>query len=362
MVKNAYIHIPFCNGKCNYCSFVSFDNVELITKYLQSLKNEIFSVYKSEPLSTLYFGGGTPSLLTHNQLSQIIKLFNIDKDAEITCELNPESADEKYFNGLQDTKINRISIGAQSFDDKILSLIGRKHSSNQIIESLSAAQNAGFNNINLDLIYGLPTQSIELFEEDLIKAINLGVQHISLYGLKIEPRTYFYDNPPKALPDIDVQADMYLRAVEILKQSGFNHYEISNFSKQGFESRHNLNYWNNSSYYGFGTSASGYIDGLRYTNCRNLIEYIQNPSIRHSAHILSTQVILEEEIFLGLRKSSGINIAEINKKFKIDFMNDYKDIVQKYEKYFSKNKKNLALNLEGMMICNEIMAEFIDLN
>lgn len=362
MTKNVYIHIPFCKGgKCNYCSFVSYANFELKDKYLAALKKQIVSQYMGEPLNTLYFGGGTPSLLTIDDIRSLISLFNIDKNAEITLEANPDSVNTDYFKRLKQLGINRLSIGAQTFDDKILKVIGRKHNSAQISEAVKSAKFAGFDNISLDLIYGLPQQDVNGFKIDLIMAIELDVSHISLYGLKIEEGCYFHDNPPKPLPDLDMQADMYLLAVETLKKAGYEHYEISNFAQKGYESKHNLNYWNNNTYYGFGTAASGYLDNTRYTNQTDLNLYINNPLSRISVNILSKQEILEEAIFLGLRKIAGINIDEINQKFGIDFNIKYANILDKYSKYFIKTQNGYALTLEGLLISNEILSEFIEL-
>lgn len=359
MPKNAYIHIPFCKGKCHYCSFVSYNRLELKEQYLFALQKQITTEYKSEALNTLYFGGGTPSLLEINELKSIIDLFDFEAEAEITCEVNPDSVDLEYLRGLQEIGINRLSIGAQTFNDEILTLIGRKHNSEQIKSAVYNAKHAGFNNISLDFIYGLPNQGVSDFINDLRIAINLDIQHLSLYGLKIEKNCFFNDNPPENLPDSDTQADMYLGAVELLKNNDFEHYEVSNFSKNGFESRHNLNYWNNNTYYGFGCAASGYCNNIRYTNESDLEKYIKNPLKKGVNHVQSEQEILEEEIFLGFRKISGINIDEINKKFEIDFAKKYKTILDKYSDFFVKTDAGFAFNLDGIMLSNQLLSEFL---
>lgn len=359
VTKNAYIHIPFCKGKCHYCSFISYNRLELKGQYLFALKKQINSQYKGEALNTLYFGGGTPSLLEINELKSIIDLFDFEADAEITCEVNPDSVDLEYLRGLQEIGMNRLSIGAQTFNDETLKLIGRKHSSEQIKSAVYNAKQAGFNNISLDFIYGLPNQGVNDFINDLKTAINLDIQHLSLYGLKIEKNCFFNDNPPKNLPDSDAQADMYLKAVETIKNNAFNHYEISNFSKSGFESRHNLNYWNNNTYYGFGCAASGYCNNIRYTNEIDLEKYITSPFKKGVNHEQSEQEILEEEIFLGFRKTSGINVDEINKKFAIDFAKKYKSILDKYSDFFVETDSGFAFTLDGIMLSNEILSEFL---
>jgi len=327
--------------------------------YINTLIEQIKAEYKEEKLNTLYFGGGTPSLLSIEEFKKILQLFSFENNAEITAEVNPDSVDFEYLKELRNLGVNRLSIGTQSFDDNILKLIGRRHNSAQAKEAVRNAKNAEFENIGLDLIYGLPAQSPEKFESDLREVIALNVQHISLYGLKIEEDCYFYKNIPQDLPDLDLQADMYLKAVEVLKNAGLKHYEISNFAKQGFESRHNLNYWDDNTYYGFGCAASGYICNTRCTNETGLEKYIRNPLKKISEEKLSQQQILEEAIFLGLRKIAGINIEEINQKFGINFEEKYSKILKKYSKFFVKTRQGYTLTIDGLLISNEILAEFI---
>ena len=362
MPKNVYIHIPFCKSKCKYCSFVSFPKIELKEQYINALLKEIQAKYQGEQLNSLYFGGGTPSLLSIKDFSNILKLFNFSVKTEITTELNPENINFKYLSELKKLGINRLSFGCQTFDDKILKLIGRRHSSNDVINAVKLAQKAGFDNISLDFIYGLPEQQIENFENDLQKAIALDIQHISLYGLKIDNDCYFYNNPPKNLPNEDTQADMYLKAITTTTKQGFEHYEISNFSKKGFYSEHNLNYWNNNTYYGFGAAAHGYENNTRYYNSTDLEEYINNPTTHKASHKLSLQEQLEEEIFLGFRKMEGINIQKINQKFNIDFLKKYATTLNKYisYKYLKETNTGFMLTDNGILISNTILAEFLE--
>lgn len=362
MVKNVYIHIPFCKSKCKYCSFVSFCLLNLKSDYLSALQKEIIQSYKNEKLNTLYFGGGSPSLLTADEFSKIIKLFITDNSTEITAELNPEGITPKYLKELKNTGVNRLSFGCQTFNDKILKDIGRQHSARDVVNAVKFAQDNGFDNISLDFIYGLPEQTIDMFAYDLEFAISLGVQHISLYGLKIEEGCYFFKNRPQNLPDDDVQADMYLKAIEILTKNNFEHYEISNFALEKFKSKHNLNYWNNNSYYGFGVAAHGYENGIRYFNTSNLKEYINYPNVHKNTHKLTIQEQLEEEIFLGFRKSEGINTEKINKKFNIDFRKKYSAIVNKYISYGYLKDTNTGFTLtkEGILVSNVILSEFLE--
>ena len=354
MATSVYIHIPFCRQKCNYCSFVSFVKFQMKEQYLDALKKEIKHYYKGEPLKTLYFGGGTPSLLSPAEFRELITLFKITKNTEITAELNPEKLTQEYLNNLKTAGINRLSIGCQTFDDKILKIIGRKHNSRDVKKAVEYAKNSGFENISLDFIYGLPNQTVEGFEKDLNTAKKMDIQHISLYGLKIDEGCYFYNHMPKNLPDEDIQADMYIKAIETLKD--FKHYEISNF---GQPSQHNLNYWNNENYYGFGVAAHGYIENTRYANTNSIEKYLQNP-LKHEDEIkLSKQDQLEEEIFLGFRKMDGIDIHKINKKFDIDFETKYADILKKYKNFFVKTKNGYTFNTEGILISNTILADFL---
>ncbi len=356
----SYIHIPFCKSKCNYCTFVSCTNLSLMQKYIVALKNEIMAEYRGEELSTLYFGGGTPSLLDIADIKSIINLFNFSSNNEITLELNPDDVTYDYVSALRDIGVNRLSIGSQTFCDSILKYIGRRHNSRQVIKSVDVAKKSGFVNISLDLIYGLPFQTLKMLQDDIDKIVETDVPHISTYGLKIEEGSYFAKHAPENLPNNDEQADMYETINSRLKNFGYDRYEVSNFSKHGFESRHNLNYWNNGEYYGFGVSAHGYIDGVRYSNSDNIENYIFNPNNNKQKIRLSRQEQLEEEIFLGFRKSSGINIKKIQEKYDVDFESKYKDILLKYPDYFEKTDIGYRLNLKGVMLSNVLLSEFIE--
>ena len=362
MAESVYIHIPFCRQKCHYCSFVSFSDLSQKDEYIKTLKKEIFANYKGETLQTLYFGGGTPSLLSVDEIRELTELFNFSDNTEVTLEINPETVDEKYLTELKKTRINRLSIGTQTFDDRILENIGRKHKSMDVFNTVKNAQKVGFNNISLDFIYGLPEQGLESFAHDLRKGAELGVEHISLYGLKIDKGCYFYKNPPKNIADEDLQADMYLKAIEILEKYGFEHYEISNFAHRGKYSRHNVNYWKCGEYYGFGLGAHGYIGGIRYSNPTNLNDYFENFLHPVQKHELTKQEQLEEEIFLGLRLKKGINLTEINKKFNIDFEKKYANLLSKYleTSHFSIKNGILKFTQKGILISNYILADFLE--
>ena len=360
MVKNAYIHIPFCKSKCNYCSFTSFTDVFLIEKYLSCLKEEITFFYKKEKLNTLYLGGGTPSLLSNNQIKEIVELFYFEDSPEITIELNPDDVDENFLKNLLNIGVNRVSFGVQTFNGNVLKLIGRRHSSEKAVNVVNLAKSVGFDNISIDLIYGLPNQTITDFKNDLKIAVNLPIKHLSFYGLKIEEGCKFYRNMPDNLPDSDTQADMYEFLCEFLVKEGFEHYEISNFSKKGFNSKHNLNYWDNNSYYGFGISAHGYDGNIRYSNKKDFKSYFENPLKHLISNALSEKEKLEEEIFLGFRKGSGIDIKKIKDKFNIDFEEKYSSVLAKFRDYLVKTNIGYAFNTNGFLISNEILSEFIE--
>ena len=361
MPNACYIHIPFCSGgKCKYCNFVSFNKPEMITGYIYSLLKEISESYQGEKLKTLYFGGGTPSLVPADLLKKVVNKFSLENDAEITIELNPENGSEEYINQLRTIGFNRLSIGSQTFNDDLLNLIGRRHSSNQITETVNNAKKAGFNNISLDLIYGLPTQTTEDIKRDLDKFLEFDIQHISTYGLKIEGGSYWGNCPPDEVPDDDIQADMYETVNEILTNAGFHRYEVSNFAKQGFESKHNLTYWNNDEFYGFGVSAHGYVNNIRYSNYCTLEDYMDKPTNHEYGRILNDKEKLEEEIFLGFRKTDGINTEKILEKFNVNFEVKYRKILHKYSDYIIKTPAGYAFNLKGTMLSNEILPEFLE--
>ena len=361
MPNSVYIHIPFCKSKCKYCAFISFPvkNENEKIGYTYSLLKEISENYRGERVNTLYFGGGTPSLMPVDLLSKIINKFNISSDTELTLEINPDDSNEDYLKELKRIGVNRISIGSQTFNDEILKQIGRRHNSKQIIETINHAKKAGFKNISVDLIYGLPNQTTENLKEDLEKFLELEIQHISTYGLKIEDNSFWGKNRPDNIPDDDMQADFYELINGVLEKNGFYRYEISNFAQKGFESRHNLNYWNNEEYYGFGLSAHGYVDGVRYYNFSTMDKYMQNPSVHEFGNFLTNKEKLEEEIFLGFRKSEGINVSKINELYNIDFEKKYSPVLQKYSDFIEKTEHGYALNLQGTMLSNIILAEFI---
>ena len=362
MTKNAYIHIPFCASKCKYCAFVSFDDkLHLQQEYFKSLFDEIEYCYNGELLKTLYIGGGTPSLVESRFYKELFARFNFEKGAEITLEVNPATVNQQYLKELFDIGINRLSIGVQSFDDDILKIIGRRHTSEQAIETIEIAEKAGFKNISIDLIYGLPTQTIKQWHRTLEQVAKLNISHISTYGLKIEEGTYFYKNLPENLPEEDDCAQMYLDCIDMLKESGFHHYEISNFAKSGFESQHNITYWKNSEYYGFGAAAHGYTNGQRYSNTTDFDLYLKNPLNRESVKTLSEVEKFEEEIFLGLRLAEGIELKNICKKYNYSYSN-FENTIKKFaaSTHLEEQNGKLYFSRHGFLVSNYILTELLD--
>lgn len=356
-MNSLYIHIPFCLKKCNYCAFVSFCvNLPQIEKYFDALQKEL--AHKNpRNLKTLYIGGGTPSCVPIEFYRKI--KFDHTKEYEFTFEVNPKTVDKKYLQDLRTLGVNRLSIGVQSLDDKILTQIGRPHSAKDAIDCVKQAQEAGFDNISIDLIYGLPNQTMKIWRSTLTQALSLGVQHISTYGLKIEEGTPFGQNQPENLPDEDLCADMYLECVKTLTNAGFEHYEVSNFALNGFESLHNSNYWQNNPYIACGIAAHGYEKGIRYENTTDLEKYLDTPLKPAKEIALSKDDILAEAIFLGLRLKKGIDLDDFKARYSVDFKEKYAEQLAKFTDFFEQNGNKISLTTEGFMLSNVILAEFL---
>lgn len=352
-----YIHIPFCTNICSYCDFCKIlKNKQWIDKYLIALEKEIKENYKKEKVNTVYIGGGTPSILSLKQLEKlfnILKIFNIDKDAEITFETNTEDLSIEKINLLKQN-VNRLSIGVQTFDKETLKTLNRKLD----IDNLKLALK-NFKNVNIDLMYGFQNQSIENLKKDLEKIIKLNPTHISTYTLIIEPHTKLYIDRYKPLND-DKERQMYDLIRKTLKENKYVQYELSNFSKKGYESRHNLTYWNNENYYGFGLGASGYVDNIRYENTRNLNEYLKGNFILNK-HTLTIKEKIEDEFIVGLRKTKGINKDKFYKKYQKNIKEI--EIVNKMlkEKLLLEDETNIVINPKYLYTSNEILLNFIEM-
>ena len=352
---SVYIHIPFCNNICSYCDFPKMlKNSIWIDDYLKELEKE--NNYKGEEIKTLYIGGGTPTSLSIKKLEklfEIIKIFNLNKDAEITIEANSEDLTEEKLKLLK-KYTNRLSIGIETFNEKTLKEINRKVNIKNIKNAFKY-----FKNINLDLMYGFKNQTLEDLKEDLNKILKLNPTHISAYSLIIEPNTKFYINDYKNI-DEDIDRKMYDYIIKTLKENNYIHYEISNFAKKGFSSKHNLTYWNNENYYGFGLGASGYEKNIRYENTRSLNKYLKG-NYRKENHKLNKNETIQNEFMLGFRKVEGINKNTFKNKYNLD-LNNIKEIQNLKEKnLLLENENNIFINPKYLYISNEILINLIDL-
>ncbi len=351
-----YIHIPFCSSICTYCDFCKvLKNNQWINKYLTSLEKEIKQKYHGEYVKTLYIGGGTPSSLSLEDLTRlfiILKIFNIDEDTEITFESNSEDLTLDKINFLKQ-HINRLSIGVQTFNKKTLKILNRKLNAENLNNAFK-----NFDNINIDLMYGFQNQSINDLKSDLNKIVKLNPTHISTYCLILEPNTKLYIDNYTSLED-DRERDMYDLIVQTLKDNNYEQYELSNFSKPKYQSKHNLVYWNNENYYGFGLGASGYIDNIRYENTRSLTEYLKGNYILVKDE-LSLDETIQNEFILGFRKIAGINKQNFYQKYKISLKEI--NIINKLlsQKLLIENKNNIYINSKYLYTSNEVLLNFID--
>ena len=317
-MRSVYIHIPFCKSICSYCDFCKFFyNDVWANKYMDTLKSEIEKYYEDDVIKTLYIGGGTPSTLSvHNlnKLFQIIKIFKLSDKYEFTFECNVDDISIPLLEILKNNGVNRLSIGVQSLDKRKLEYLNRKHNKREVIDSIKLCRKYGFDNINIDFIYGLPIENLCMMKKDFKHFLKLEVEHISTYSLIIEDHTVIKNNNDKNLNE-DTEYKMYKYILKKLNKKGFHHYEVSNFSLRGYESIHNKAYWKNDEYYGFGLSSHGYINGIRYENTRNFNKYL-NKEYRLNELFISTQEDMENELILGLRMLDGINVTKFNEKFK----------------------------------------------
>ncbi|MCW3785166.1 radical SAM family heme chaperone HemW [Plebeiibacterium sediminum] len=354
-----YLHIPFCIRKCGYCDFYSITDLSLKDKFVDSLISEISSrksEFNEEQISTIYFGGGTPSLLTKQNLISILDTIYqyIPKKSvnELTIEVNPDDITPEFLEELIEIGFNRISIGTQSFNDDILKMMNRRHDAKQAMKTVQLAQKKGFKNISIDLIYGVPDMSLTDWESSLNIAVSMNVQHISAYHLTFEKGTPFYSKLKKGelkeISDSD-SVDQYQKLLEILNRSGFNDYEISNFAQNGCESQHNSGYWSGKNYFGFGPGAHSYKNNIRRWNISNLLKYIKNVGSYKS--YFSNETLSEEDrfnelIMLGLRTRKGVDMNFLNDNFNSEIWNFFK---KEYE--IQKIKSNVFIDNGFLKVC-----------
>lgn len=402
-VFGVYVHIPFCVKKCNYCDFLSYaSDDDTKKKYIDALINEIKSLEPdNRPVASVFIGGGTPSCIDEGLIADVMSAlhnkFRFAEDAEVTIECNPETLTREKAGVYIDSGINRISFGLQSTDNATLKLLGRIHTYEKFIESFKCARKAGFNNINVDMMAALPGQSLEAYMEGLAKVVSLNPEHISAYSLIVEEGTQLYDNLSRypELPDEDVEREMYHRTLDYLTRKGYKRYEISNYARPGFESRHNCSYWELTDYIGTGLGASGYYNGYRYTNTTDMGEYIRctadGMQVRASDETLgkasdetrvwtsnkispraseihreTTNDMMEEFMFLGLRKMDGISYNEFYKIFGCDIKSIYAKEIENNcyngllcEYVNEGGSVSLRLTERGIDISNTVMADFM---
>lgn len=360
-MKSAYVHIPFCNTICSYCDFCKvLYNKKLISRYLKALENEINNGYKDEVLDTIYIGGGTPSSLDNNELEYLFNILNklkLNKNYEYTIECNFDSLNEDKLNLFKKYGINRLSFGVESIIPKNEKLLNRYNNKEKIINIIKKSRELGFNNINVDLIYAIPGEDIKDLEEDIDFILSLDMEHISTYSLIIEEHTKLFIDKIENI-DEDLDYEMYNFICNKLKDNNYNHYEISNFSKEGYESKHNLCYWNNDSYYGFGINASSYIDNKRITNTKNLNKYIDN-NLDISIQELDIYDKMSYEMILGLRLIKGVNKSKFYNKFNINIEEvfDINKLIEK--KLIIDNGEYIYIPEDKLYISNSILCEFL---
>ena len=367
VMKGLYIHIPFCVKKCEYCDFLSFSGCEnYFDEYISALLREM-EKHQGTEFDTVFIGGGTPSVLSYKQIERVcdgIKhSFKLSPNLEWTMEINPGTITEEKIQAMKDGGVNRVSVGVQSFNDNELEAVGRIHRSKSAYDTVTAIHNAGFSNISIDLMESLPYQTDDSFKHSLEVAMSLPISHISVYSLIIEDGTPIkekYDNGIYALPDEDSDRDLYKYTGEYLKQNGFSRYEISNYAKAGFESKHNLKYWNCDEYIGIGLGAHSYNDGVRSYNTAVLEEYISGITTVDE-NILTKDDKMGEFMMLGLRKAEGIDKNEFYRRFDVYPDEIWKSQLDKFIALKLMKEENGAYSLtqRGIDISNSIMCEFL---
>ena len=377
MIKSAYIHIPFCEHICHYCDFNKvFLQGQPVDEYIQMLKTEMqlqLQLYPTDQLDTIFVGGGTPTSLNEKQLAILCQYIEDElpfnkKSGEYTFEANPGDLSREKLEILYHSGVNRLSFGVQSFNDELLQRIGRTHRAHEVYETIELAKDVGFTNISIDLIYGLPGQTKDDFQDTMNQALALDLPHYSSYSLIVEPKTVFYNLMQKGklnLPPQELEASMYEQVMETMEKHGLKQYEISNFAKQGFESRHNLTYWNNQEYYGIGAGAHGYTGGKRIANYGPLKKYM-NPLKMGKLPVMEEHLVplnerMEEEMFLGLRKTKGVSFREFKEHFHVEMAEIFaKSLEQQIDKRLLEIEGDyVRLTKQGRLLGNEVFQAFL---
>ena len=355
-----YIHIPFCNSICTYCDFCKiFYNKKYINDYLNNLEQEIKVRYKSEIVNTIFIGGGTPSSLDDEELIRlmnIIEIFKLNDNYEFTVDCNIESITENKLKIMKKYGVNRISIGVESFDNSIIKLLGRNHTKKDVYNKMEIVKRY-FSNINIDLIYAA-YDDINILKSDIDCFLKLDIPHISTYSLIIEDNTMLKINGMKNI-DEDIDYEMYKYIEDTLEKNNYIHYEISNYAKNGYQSKHNLVYWNNEEYYGFGLSSTSYINNERITNTKNLRNYLNGKYIGTSISE-DKEIKMENEVMLGLRKLDGIDLDRFKDKFNVSLEDIYNIDNLISEGYLVKEDNYIKINKKYMYISNEIIVRILE--
>lgn len=361
MTASAYIHIPFCHTICHYCDFTKFLYQEKwISQYLQALENEIKTYYEKNPLKTIYVGGGTPTALKEEEFLSLLKILDqLEKQEtyEYTIECNVESLTETKIKMMQKYGVNRISIGVETFHPHHLQAMNRHHTKEQVKQMITLLKQYGFSNINIDFIYALPNETLEEVKEDIEEFLKLDVPHIATYSLMIEPNTTFYIQNVEPVTE-ELDAEMYHCICQALKEHGYDHYEISNFARPGYSSKHNLTYWNNETYYGFGLGASGFHKQIRYTNTHSFTAYCKNQD-RLVQEPMDARTNMENEMILGLRKLEGVNLQTFYQKYhkKIEDVFPIQELQKKGQLHIQKGRVKIDEN--QLYISNSILVHLI---
>ena len=367
-MNSIYIHIPFCLKKCLYCDFLSVPYLEDSAHCcIDTIVKEASCIHKDMLFDTLYIGGGTPTVLHKELVDELLKgVFSIarfKKGYEATIEANPETVDSEKLDNLIFRGINRISLGVQSFKDHELFELGRIHSSSKAKEAFNKARKAGFQNINIDLIFGIPGQTLASWIETLSEAVAIGPTHISTYCLTVEFETLLYTKVKQgqtSLTDDEELLQMYEAAINLLESYGFVHYEISNFALPGFACRHNMNYWNRGTYYGLGPSAHSFVKNQRFHNTKDILKYIRDGKVGifcpEALEVITDKEALHETIFLGLRKSEGINTKNVKKQYGIDFNKRYEEQIAELleAELIEMTGTHIRLTRKGLFLSNEV--------
>ena len=368
-----YVHIPFCKRKCAYCDFISFSGkARLIEKYVEALKREInkCKIGKEDYMvKTIYFGGGTPSFIESKYIVEILEAikekFNISKNAEITIEINPGTVTEEKLKDYYEVGINRISFGLQSTNSQLLKLVGRIHSYSSFLEGYNLARKTGFKNINVDLMIGLPIQTLKDVQKDLSRIIELNPEHVSVYSLIVEEGTRIEEkikNKELYLPSEKLERKMYWEVKKKLEEAGYIHYEISNFAKPGYESKHNLSCWNQEEYLGFGLAAHSYFNNVRYSNTDDFEEYFDWPENSKIIHERQTDEDKQKEfMLLGLRKIEGVAISDFKNKFIENPIYLYRETLNKLvtQGLIEVDIDSIKLTNRGIDLANLVWEEFV---